>query len=172
MPVNLREGVRELPAFNAVSMAFIDRSPHDLADPQWLLTGIDREVNEAKDLRRGMTFLPVLRILGKLPHGMCGRLRGDRCLGSAVFSNLGVVLAGSRLPVTDGLVHAEDVLLTKFEVAPPVRPGTLAGFAASIYGGSLTIALCYDAHRLTADAGRAMLGMFVERLHSSLTDEG
>jgi hypothetical protein len=167
MPVNLRDGKCELPAFNAVSMAFIDRSPDDLADPQRLLTGIDREVNEAKDLRRGMVFLPVLQILGKLPHGMCGRLRGDRCLGSAVFSNLGVVLAGSRLPVTDGLVHAGDVLLTKFEVAPPVRPGTLAGFAASIYGGNLTITLCYDSHRLTADAARAMLDMFIERLRSS-----
>jgi hypothetical protein len=167
MPVNLREGMRELPAFNAVSLAFIDRCPGELADPELLLAGIEREVGEAKALRRGLAFIPMLRILGKFPHGMCSCLRADRCLGSAVFSNLGVVLAGSRLPGAKGLVHTGGLVLTKFEAAPPVRPGTHASLAASIYGGALTIALCYDAQRLTAESGRAMLDLFVRRLRAS-----
>jgi hypothetical protein len=167
MPVNLRDGLRDLPAFNAVSLAFIDRCPRELADAELLLTGINREIGVAKDLRRGLAFLPALRILGKFPHGMCGRLRDDRCLGSAVFSNLGVVLAGTRLPGAGGFVQTGNLVLTKFEAAPPVRPGTLASFAASIYCGALTITLCYDAHRLTADAGRAILDLFVRRVRSS-----
>ncbi len=172
MPVNLRDGLRDLPAFNAVSLAFIDRCPRELVDVEMLLAGINREIGVAKDLRRGLAFLPALRILGKFPHGMCSRLRADRCLGSAVFSNLGVVLAGTRLPGTDWLVQTGNLVLTKFEIAPPVRPGTLTSFAASIYCGALTITLCYDAHRLTADAGRAILDLFVRRVRSSAMGPG
>ena len=165
VPVNLREGTRErLPAFNAVSLAFIDRQPCELKNAQTLLEGINRELDEVKALRRKMALLPALRFLGRFPNGICRRLRACHCLGSAVFSNLGILFSGSRLLGPDRLVRCGDLVLTRFEAAPPVRRNTLASFATSIYGNALTISLCYDSHCLTPDDGRALLDLYIRRL--------
>ena len=171
VPVNLRDNPRErLPAFNAVSLAFIDRQPRELANAQTLLEGLDREVGEAKTLRSRMVLLPVLHFLGRFRNGICHRLQACPCLGSAVFSNLGILFFGSRLLGTDRLVRCGDLVLTKFEAAPPVRRNTLAGIAVSMYGNALTVSLGYDAHCLTPVAASAMLDLYVRRLQSC-TDE-
>jgi len=172
VPVNLRSTGRErLPAFNAVSLAFIDRQPSELATSESLLQGIDREVGEAKALRCKMALLPVLRFLGHFHNGICGRLKKCCCLGSSVFSNLGLVFSGSRLLGHDRLVQCGDLVLERFEAAPPVRRNTLAGFAVSMYGNALTISQCYDPHRLTPHDARALLDIYVRRLQSCSVDQ-
>lgn len=102
LPVNLRDGARaRTPAFNAISLAFIDRRPGEIADAQQLLRSLHEQVERAKQLRRGMAFLPVLRWLGKIPRGIANRVHQERCLASAVFSNVGLAFAGSPLLGTD-----------------------------------------------------------------------
>ncbi|HEY2252275.1 MAG TPA: hypothetical protein VGH74_14475 [Planctomycetaceae bacterium] len=172
VPVNLRSTARErLPAFNAVSLAFIDRQPADLATGEGLLEGIDREVGEAKALRCKMALLPVLRFLGHFHNGICGRLKKCSCLGSTVFSNLGIVFFGSRVLGHDRLVRCGDLVLERFEAAPPVRRNTLAGFAVSMYGNALTISMCYDPHKLTPHDARALLDLYVRRLQVLSLDQ-
>ena len=46
------------------------------------------------------------------------------------------------------------------EAAPPVRPKTAASFAAFTYGHCQSISLCFDAHTLSPEDGRAMLDLF------------
>jgi len=167
VPVNLRSGGRERqPAFNAVSLAFVDRQPSELANARQLVESIDREVGEAKALRRKMVLLAALRFLGRFRNGICGRLQTCSCLGSTVFSNLGLIFSGSRLLGADRLVHCDDLVLKRFEAAPPVRRNTLAGFAVSMYGNALTVSQCYDAHQLTPHDARALLDLYVRRLHA------
>lgn len=154
VPVNLRDSSqRSASAFNAVSYAFIDRHPRQLHDLAGLLQSIHGELNEAKQMRRGMAFLPVLKFFGKFPDGVASLLSSDRCLGTAVFSNVGVAFAGTKRLGTDGRLRVGELelVLDEIEAAPPVRPGTLAAFAALTYANRLTICLSYDARLLSAD---------------------
>ena len=58
VPISLRsDDHRGLPAANVVSMVFLDRRRNGLVDPEQLLRGICREMNQIKRLRLGEAFV-------------------------------------------------------------------------------------------------------------------
>lgn len=168
IPVNLRDRCqRALPAMNAVSMAFLDRDPAQIADENKLLAGLVAELDEAKSLRRGMALLPVLRLIGKISGGFQSQLRSDRCLGSAIFSNLGIPFAGSTLACAAGRLKVGDVILESVETVAPLRPLTHTAIALFTYANRLQTTLSYDPHHFTAEYGLTLLKRYLNRVQSS-----
>jgi hypothetical protein len=169
VPINLRDGVRaRTPAFNATSLRFVDRDWRELADPACLLASLHEQMQATGEIRRRPTLLKAIRFLGRFPYALSARMRADRCLGTAVFSNVGILFAGSPLLGPDRKMTSGGLILESVEAAPPVRPQTLASFAALYYGNRLTISLCYDLHRLSPEYGRELLARYVGRISDSL----
>ncbi len=168
VPVNLRDQPpREMPSFNAVSMAFVDRTPAQLDDVETLLKGIDAEMDETKTLRRGMALIPVLAAMGSIPQGLSLPFKMSFCLGTAVLSNLGNVFADTGLDEVDGKLAADNMRLESVELAPPVRIQTNISLAVMTYSGVLTICLCYDVNVLTTADAREILEAYSNRLCAS-----
>src|SRR5207249_3148504 len=101
----------------------------------------------------------VLRFLGALPGALQSQLRSNRCLSSAIFSNLGAPFARSPLADADGRLTTAGLILESVEAVPPLRPLTYAGFAVLIYAGRLQVSMSYDPQFLTADEGGQLLSM-------------
>ena len=170
VPVNLRDGSHaSVSAFNAISYAFIDRHSWQLNDSAELLQSVHDELNEAKQLRRSLAFLPVLKFFGQFPDGVASLLSSDRCLGTAVFSSLGAAFAGTKRLGTDGRLCVGELVLDEIEAAPPVRPGTLASFAILTYAKRLTICLSYDARLLSADQAADLLTLLIDGIRTSIS---
>ncbi len=167
LPVTVRDSSpRMKPAFNGVSMAFIDREPAQLGDLPNLLAGIENEIEEAKKLRRALALPPILRLLGKFRRGLASQLGAERCLASAIFSNVGTLFAGSPLLDKNHRLVVGAHVLEDFEGAPPLRPETRAGFAAFCYANRLKLTLNCDPHTMTAaDCARILL-LCVEQVHA------
>jgi hypothetical protein len=169
IPVNLREPeAGPMPAVNAVSMAFVDREPSELADRTALVQSLHREMEETKKLRRGLSLLPALRLLGAFRGGIASQVRRERCLGTSVFSNLGVLFARSPLLDGHGRVVAGNMLLEGVSVVPPVRPLTHATFALTTYAQRLTLGMCYAGACLQRPQAEELLGLCVQSLQASL----
>ena len=168
VPVNLREHAGLMPACNSVSMSFVDRSPAQLTDPHELLRGVVAELDETRTLRRGMVLLPIVRLLGMIPGGLQSQLRSNRCLGTTVFSNLGIPFDRSPLMGPDGQLTAGDVTLESVEAAPPTRPLTHTTFVVHCYAGRLGITLRYDPEVLREVDAESLLDEYFRRLRESI----
>jgi hypothetical protein len=169
VPINLRDGIRSrTTAFNATSLRFVDRGPAELGDPVRLLHGLHEQMQATAEIRRSPNLLKAIRLLGKFPYALSARMRTDRCLGSAVFSHVGILFAGSPLLDSDRKLSGRDFVLETVEAAPPVRPQTLASFAAMNYANGLTISLCYDAHCLTPAHDAQLLATYADRILRSV----
>ena len=168
VPVNLREHAGLMPACNSVSMSFVDRSPAQLADPRELLRNVVAELDETKNLRRGMVLLPIVRLLGMIPGGLKSQLRSDRCLGTTVFSNLGIPFDRSPLMGSDGRLTAGEVTLESVEAAPPTRPLTHTTFVVHCYAGRLGVTLRYDPEVLREEDAESLLDDYFRRLRESI----
>jgi hypothetical protein len=165
MPVNIRPpSDKVMSAFNAVTMAFIDRSPRQLADRDRLLETLRDELEQTRDLRERLALIPVLHILGKFKGAIQKQLETDRCLSSSVFSNFGVLFARSPLVAPGGQILSGGVILERVEAVPPVRPKTYAAFAAMSYAGRLNVNISYDHRTLTAGDAAEMLARCVAEI--------
>ena len=162
MPVNLRNQREDaMSAANVTSMAFLDRSPTDLDDPERLLASITRETRLIKERRLGITLCRALSLIGRFTGGLRSVCDLKRCYSTAVLSNLGRPFVNSPLMGADGKVHAGNVTLERFELLPPVRPLTYAAFGVVTYGDETTISMNFDPRALTAAAAEHLLNTFV-----------
>ncbi len=169
MPVNLRRAHDyRMPAANVVTMAFMDRRPEELTDPECLLRHLYAETERTKDLRGSMPFASALKLLGLFPGGINRWSGRDMCHASTVMSNLGVPCARSPLLGPDRRLVAGGVVLKSIEVALPLFPFTHAAFLALNYGRELTLTVSHDPQWLDEADGREMLDRFVHRMKASL----
>ena len=168
VPINMRsEEDRTMPAADVVSMVFLDRRPGKFRSPKGLLWSIRLEMNLVKRWRLGLTMIHCLRLFGKFRGGLQVLLPENRCVATAVLSNLGEPVRNSSLPRLQGQLAAGDLLLERIELLPPIRPMTRASFGVVSYAGRLTLSLNYDARHLRADEGRLLLDRFVQQLRQS-----
>ncbi len=168
VPMNLRIlGDEATPAANLVSMTYLDRRPVKFSDSAKLLRSIHREMRLLKWFRAGITLARAIRIAEFLPGGLRGMLPYDRCLATAVLSNLGVAERVIEFPQTNGLYRTGGVVLEGIGAAPPLRPMTRASFVTITYAGRLEIMLHFDSHVLNDCEGRDLLNRFVDRLRQS-----
>jgi hypothetical protein len=166
MPVNLRSSSDDvLSAANKVSMVFLDRRPARYRSPRALFRSLRRDTWFVKRFGMARFFLTVLSWIGRTKRGLKRLLDGDRCMASAILSNLGVQLNDLPLPYRRGRVMAGESILEAIEFLPPLRPHTHAAIAASTYAGELTLAMQYNPEILDAAAARSFLMSFARRLH-------
>ncbi len=110
--------------------------------------------------------------LGAIPPIPCSGFRDSPISASrrtAVFSNVGVAFAGTKRLGADGRIRVGELVLNEIDAAAPVRPGTLAAFAALTYGKCLTICLSYDARLLSADPAADLLTLLTDGIQSSIS---
>lgn len=168
VPMNLRvPGDEATPAANLVSMTYLDRRLAKFSDSAKLLKSIHREMRLLKWLRAGITLIRALRIAEYLPGGLRVVLPYDRCLATAVLSNIGVAERTIQFPQTDGFYRTGGAVLESIGAAPPLRPFTRASFLAISYAGRLTLTLHYDSHVMSANEGQDLMNRYVEQLRQS-----
>ncbi len=173
MAINMRRGTDDkIPAANVVSMCFLDRTPSEFEDPTRLLRGIVRETTHIKAHFLGHALILVARLFGKVKGGMRWLMTPRlawRCSATAVLSNLGEPLKGSRLPSNArGEILAGDLTLTHVELLSPVRPGTALAVGVVTYAGSTSLTFHYDHTRIDAAEAEALAGSFHGRLKTSM----
>ncbi|MHB1034373.1 MAG: condensation domain-containing protein [Pirellulales bacterium] len=168
VPTNLRgpeDG--DIPAANIVSMVFLDRRPSDLADLDRLLDGIHREMDQIKRCRLGLMFVFALATARLLPGCLSRMTRADRCLATAVLTNLGMPLRAWPLMTTERLARAGDVVLEAIDFLAPLRPHTHAAVGVLTYASRLHVALHYDPRAIRAAQADDLVEAFMTRLRAS-----
>ena len=167
-PTNLRvPGDEAMPAANLVSMNYLDRRPARWKDATRLLASIHREMQLLKRVKAGITLIRAIQFVEMLPGGLRKWLPYDRCLATAVLSNMGRAEQSIRLPQTGGLFQAGDTVVEGIHAAPPLRPMTRASFVTLTYAGRLHIALHFDSHVMSDQEGDKLLADFAGRLRHS-----
>ncbi len=165
VPINMRvPGDEATPAANLVSMTYLDRRPATFRNSEKLLASIHREMRLLKWARAGITFLRAIGVAECLPGGLQRVLPYNRCLATAVLSNIGIAERFARFPQTDDLACSGDIVLEGIGAAPPLRPMTRASFMTITYAGRLNITLHYDSHVISGAEGQALMHNFVEQL--------
>ncbi|MBN2474974.1 MAG: hypothetical protein JXB62_10230 [Pirellulales bacterium] len=171
MPVNLRGPEDDqTPAANMVTMSFLTRASRECGNRDSLLEGIRRETDWIKRSCRGRHFLRTLRMIFVLFGGLPRCVVGDRCLVTAVLSNLGDVSHSfaARFPLASGRMVAGDLVLEGVAGVPPIRPYTSASLMVSTYCDATTVALRWDGRRLSAGDAREFVDRYTARLRETL----
>lgn len=171
VPINLRESAdRRMSAANMVSLSFLDRDANQLADPMSLLDSLHAQTKQTKRSRKSLVFLPVLKLLGMFPGRLFAHMQREHCQASAVFSNLGVLWAGSPLLGLDQKIVTGGLTLESIEAIVPLRRLTHAGVFALTYGGKLCLTVSHDSRWLDDADARELLESVVRRLKPSLAE--
>jgi hypothetical protein len=169
VPVSLRtEAHRGLSAANVVSMVYLDRRRKDLADPDRLLRGIHREMDEIKRLRLGEAFVAGMGMTARLPGWMVRSFGPGRCWATGLLSNLGIVLANPALPKRKGRLEIDGAVLEKIDFLPPLRPATSAVLGVFTYAGRLGFTLHYDPRSIQPWQAEEFIDALVTQLRTSI----
>ncbi|MCA9132253.1 MAG: hypothetical protein KDA45_03835 [Planctomycetales bacterium] len=168
IPMNLRgEGAARLPAANVVSAIFLDRQGRAIESASTLLQGIHDEMQVIKRNQLGFTFLMSLLARRWLPGGIRRGANARKCNTTAVFTNVGRVLAKTPLCWEESGLCCGDVWLERTEIVPPLTAFTCAGFGATWFGDRLAIALHYDPRPFTSQNADQLLQAFVRRVDAA-----
>ena len=164
IPMNLRqEADRKMPAANIVSMIFLDRTAAQIANPAALLASIHTQMNLIKRLGLGMTFIFTLWVARRLPGGIRKLLGNQTTAATALFTNLGRVLA-TQGDCPDGRLQIGQNSLLFIEILGPLRQGTAVAVGATEYVGSLRFTLRYDPAAVSFEQAAALGTDFKGRL--------
>jgi hypothetical protein len=168
IPTSLRRASQfRASAANMIGAVFLDRRGLGMSDPELLLDGIQREMNQIKRLELGHLFSFALRPQRLVPGALRRAARPGRCCVTAVFTNIGRVLERCPLPCIDGRWQAGNVVLLATEVAAPIARNVCASFGVTSYAGRLSLSLHYDARVLSPSAAKTLLSMFARKVETS-----
>ena len=113
-----------------------------------------------KNNHLGLTFVLLLRLLKRLPGGLRGTARADRCAATCLVTNVGEPLAKTPLPEEDGRLMVGGMRLEGIDPLPPLRPLTAAAFTLFRYMGRQCITLHYDSRPLTREQAQDLLDSY------------
>jgi len=174
VPFNLRGAGRDhLPAANVMGMVNVDRRFNGLW--RWtergLLRSIRRETRLLKATRLAAGFGSAMAAVGTLGGGMRRVFeKTDRCLTSAVVSNLGRVFENLPLDRREGKLIAGGLVVEAVDAAPPVRKGSGVACMLSTYAGRLSLTMRWDSHAYSAAVARELLGCMAARIERTASD--
>lgn len=164
VPTSLRDREdKATPATNRLGFAFLTRNGRQCYDPDRLLLGIRREMEEIHRYRLGLYFLGGLEIGRNL--GMIRRmLDAPRSFATIVLSYVGQVFTRSPLARPDGRLACGDAVLEAVAGVPPIRPLTRAAIAVTRYGGGTFLNLRCDPHCFSQEQTADLLDVYVTQL--------
>ncbi len=169
VPMNLRaESDHRMPAANVVSMVFLDRKGEDIVDGGRFLSGIHEEMQLIKRRRLGLTFIFSLKAFRFLPGGLRRYVQTDRCTATSVITNLGSPLQEIPLNRDEGRIVVGNTVLEGMELLAPLRPYTIAAFAAFTYAKKLCVTLHYDPRYLDNRQAADLLETYMGCLRESI----
>lgn len=168
MPTALRSKEdKAMPAANLLGFAFLTRTPRECRAAAALLASIRDETARIKRWRLGLYFLGGLAFASQRPALLRWYLHSDRCMATAVLSNVGRIFARSPLRGRDGKLIAGDVVLEQLRGAPPVRPGTRASFAVVRYAHEIWVTLRSDPRWFSAEEAQRLVDEYGRQLRNS-----
>ena len=168
VPVNVRgrDGA-DIPASNRLGFAFVTASPRELSDGKKLLEIIHAQTEQIKQWKLALYFLGGLGLATIFPGVVPASLRWKKSYATAVLSNIGRLLAHSRLPRSGDRLVCGNVILEHITGAPPIRRNTRAALIVGEYGGETTISLRCEARLFHPAETRALLDLYVARLRDT-----
>ena len=90
--------------------------------------------------------------------------RGERCLVSTIFSNVGQAFPRIKLPRQDGHLVAGNLVLEQFEGYTPIRPYMSASFLVGLYAEQLYATMHFDPAVIDDVTGKKVLYAFVNQI--------
>jgi hypothetical protein len=173
VPVNLRRSANlTLPAANLVGLVILARQLKALGRRERLLQRTNEDMRWIKRGRLGYVFLVQLRLWSLLPGGILRASRSRANRVTFLFTNLGNVLATSRLRNAAGKIEVPGAVMEDLNLAPPCRAGTHAALAVGFYAGRFWADLQYDPRALGQPEGEALLETFFHQLRLSQESVG
>jgi hypothetical protein len=168
IPVNVRgrEGA-DIPASNRLGFAFVTASPRDLADRDRLLQIVHAQTEQIKQWKLALYFLGGLGLATLLPGAVPASLRWKKSFATVVLSNIGRLMAHSRLPRREDRLICGNVILEHITGAPPIRRNTRAALIVGEYGGRTTISLRCEPQLFRPSETRSLLDTYVARLRET-----
>ena len=172
IPTNLRSARDRLqPATNMVGAIFLDRRGRDFGNPAKLLGGIATELRLTQKYGLGMIFLYALHVLGVIPNGLQSIARQNRCMVSAILSNLGRPLLRCPVPREGGRLVSGNLVLQRTDGAVPLPPYNCVSFTAMEYARRLSMTLHYDPRVLSVAQADDLLSTFVRHVQETASDK-
>ena len=169
IPMNLRSAAhKRMPMTNSISMVFLDRQPHDFADPERLLHGIQKQMGRIKRMRLQYTFILSLAVSRLLPGGMSRRARSNTCQSTSCLSNLGPVLAQTPLPRRGGRIVLGNIVLESVDYVIPLRPHLNAAFCVYTYAGRLRVLMHFDPRAITDEQSKGLLETYIQQIRQTI----
>lgn len=159
MPVSTREPRRRLPASNAISYAFLDRSREACRDREALVRSLAAASRWILASGAVAGFLEAVAFLARSPALLKTATRLPICLSTVIVSNLGDVSRRMRagVPKLDGLDAPGGLVIRGFRGVPPLRPRTRAAVGVLTYAHSTTLCCNCSAAADPRRAGRDLL---------------
>ncbi|MBL4885408.1 MAG: hypothetical protein JKY95_12845 [Planctomycetaceae bacterium] len=172
MPIDMRlDCDKQMPAANVVSLYTIDRTTNSINDPEALLKGIRSETTYIKKNRLGFALIRMIRILSKLPAGLCILMCPSRlypCHTTTILSNLGIVLKDSLLPRgEDSKIQIGQLTLNSWGLIPPYRPKSPLAIGVSTVGNCLQVNLHYNPNQFSEDEAEEFRELFKKQIYSN-----
>ncbi len=166
VPFNLRGPEHsQMSAANVVGMANVDRRL-GAADPRLLLDSLGREMKFLRRFRLVATFSAALALIECLP-GLKGVFQADRCLATAVLSNLGRIYDGTPLRRCHGKLVCGDLTVDAIDIAAPIRAGSRIACVLYTYAGELSLAMNCDARTFHPTTAKLFFDQLVEQIEQT-----
>lgn len=170
VPFNLRGPAHAgLSAANVMGMINLDRRFNGLW--RWtaprLLRSIRWETRLLKVTRLAAGFATAMAAAGAVRGGLRKALETDRCITTAVVSNVGRLFEETPLGRRDGKLLAGGLMVEAVDAAPPARRGSGISCMLSTYGGRLSLAMQYDRRAYSAAIARELLGCITARIEET-----
>ena len=168
IPTNLRlPSDSATPAANIVSSVFLDRRPGRFHNSLALLRSVHREMRLCKVWKAGITLFRILSLKLWLSRGELPPPRLDRCLTTAVLSNLGKIRTVACDPLkSEG---EQEPTVERLEFAPPIAPMTAVAWGVVTWNERLSLTLNFDRQRLSPADAVAIQRRFELRLEEWLS---
>ncbi|MFA6564481.1 MAG: hypothetical protein WCV00_21430 [Verrucomicrobiia bacterium] len=171
IPFNLRGPEHNrLPATNVMGMINIDRRSSQISrvNPESLLDGIRSETRFLKTSRLPAAFINAMAV-GEKAMGSLERIfRTNRCLTTAVLSNLGRIFNDTPLHRHDGKLLAGNLVVEAIDTAPPVRTGSGISCTLYTYADQLSLTMLYDRRSFSPNAAKQLLNRIVAQIEQTI----
>jgi hypothetical protein len=171
IPFNLRGPEHDrLPAANVMGLINLNRRCRQLArrNPEVLLDGIRNETRFLKQSRLPAAFTYAMAV-GEKTMGSLERIfRSDRCLTTAVLSNLGRIFTDTPLRRHGGKLLTGGLVVEAVDTAPPVRTGS--GFSCTVYtyADQMSLTLLCDRRCFSSTVAAQLLNRLVGQIEASI----